>query len=250
MDHKLTEEDRIALRKNPNILLVEDNTIIFSYALKIRLVVQYTLGRSTREILKELGLDLNILGPRRMEKNRQRWIKAWKVGTLNNNNDDEKIIKRFTHLKEKDAPKLTTAPLKENMDHDPWFETLKEVLEYKNKKIQALQEQIDAKISESELKEQIDKLSKENDLLRAKVEALETVFIIEKDFYDYYNAKQKNKFHILIECLIAKYQLERGARPLLNLLRIPQRAYFKAKLVSKEENDTILGRSLKLPKEE
>ena len=250
MDHKLTDKDRESLRKNPNILLVEDNTIIFSHELKKRLVIQYKLGRSTREILKELGLDLNVLGPKRMEKNRQRWIKAWEAGTLNDNNNDEKIVKRFIRLKEKESSKTISIQQRKQIEHDHWFETLKEVLDYKNEKIESLQAQLDSIIDESELKAKIDKLSKENDLLKAKVEALETVFITKKDFYDYYNAKQKNKFHILIECLIDKYQLEKGARPLLDLLRIPQRAYFKAKLVSKEENETILSRVFRISKKE
>lgn len=236
---KLTEEDIAALRRNPNILLVENNTIIFTNAFKFKLVEEYKGGKSVRQILDENGLDIDVIGRRRIDKSRVRWTRAYEKGILDKR-DDEFLKNHYAYFYEEKKK-----PAKKDK-YNPNCELLQDIIASKNFRIQNLKDQLDAGIQDDDLKKLNRMLVMDNNLLKAKVEALETVFITQKDKFNYYDTKDKRKYYILAEYLVEKYHLDKGGvHQLLSVMRIPVRGYYKTKANMEAKKETILGDTLK-----
>ena len=66
------------LAKNQNIFKVSNKSITYSFEFKKKFIDEYKLGKSTRVIFEEAGLDIEILGKRRIETASNRWRKAFK----------------------------------------------------------------------------------------------------------------------------------------------------------------------------
>ena len=66
------------LAKNQNILKVSNKSITYSFEFKKKFIDEYKLGKTTRVIFEEAGLDIEILGKRRIETASNRWRKAFK----------------------------------------------------------------------------------------------------------------------------------------------------------------------------
>jgi len=73
-----TKEDIINLGKNKNVLRVSELAITYKYEFKILFIDEYIAGKGPRQIFEENGLDIDILGFRRINQSSLRWRAAYK----------------------------------------------------------------------------------------------------------------------------------------------------------------------------
>ena len=79
MSKKIFSDKEVSrLAKNQNILKVSNKSITYSFEFKKKFIDEYKLGKTTRVIFEEAGLDIEILGKRRIETASNRWRKAFK----------------------------------------------------------------------------------------------------------------------------------------------------------------------------
>lgn len=64
---RFTQEQIEQLRQSPHIALVSESTILFKPEFKLYLLEQKRLGRRMRDVLRESGIDPDILGAKRIE---------------------------------------------------------------------------------------------------------------------------------------------------------------------------------------
>lgn len=69
------EQERLS--KNPHVLRVSEKSITYADEFKRLFIDQYLLGRTPREIFEENGLDVEMLGMKRVEQCADRWKKAY-----------------------------------------------------------------------------------------------------------------------------------------------------------------------------
>lgn len=84
---KLTPEEIKILSKNPNVVSVNEDRIVYSDAFKKHFVERYFMGEKPGEIFRSAGFDLKILGSKRVERASYRWRESFEVGTLGVYND-------------------------------------------------------------------------------------------------------------------------------------------------------------------
>ena len=79
MSKKIFSDKEVSrLAKNQNILKVSNKSITYSFEFKKKFIDEYKLGKTTRVIFEEAGLDIEILGKRRIETASNRWRKTFK----------------------------------------------------------------------------------------------------------------------------------------------------------------------------
>jgi hypothetical protein len=108
MSNKIfTIEEREKLRVNPYVKNVTDKSITYTEEFREYFINQYNLGKLPKEIFKEAGFDINILGNERIKSNTKRFkkmserIEGFKDTREENSGrslkreltDDEKIVK-------------------------------------------------------------------------------------------------------------------------------------------------------------
>lgn len=69
------EQERLS--RNPNVLRVSEKSITYADEFKRLFIEQYLLGQTPREIFEANGLDVEILGMKRVEQCADRWKKAY-----------------------------------------------------------------------------------------------------------------------------------------------------------------------------
>lgn len=79
---KLTSEEIRILSKNPYVVSVNEDRIVYSDAFKKYFVKQYFMGEKPRDIFRSAGFDLKILGSKRVERASYRWRESFEAGTL------------------------------------------------------------------------------------------------------------------------------------------------------------------------
>lgn len=76
MSNKIfTIEEREKLRVNPYVKNVTDKSITYTEEFREYFINQYNLGKLPKEIFKEAGFDINILGNERIKSNTKRFKK-------------------------------------------------------------------------------------------------------------------------------------------------------------------------------
>lgn len=79
MSKKIFSDKEVSrLDRNHNILKVSNKSITYSFEFKMKFIDEYKLGKPPRVIFEEAGLDIEILGKRRIETASNRWRKAFK----------------------------------------------------------------------------------------------------------------------------------------------------------------------------
>jgi transposase InsO family protein len=73
-----TKEDIIKLKRNKNVEKVTENLIFFTYDFKVLFIEEDLSGKFPKEIFAENGIDINIVGYKRIEKAAERWRKSYK----------------------------------------------------------------------------------------------------------------------------------------------------------------------------
>lgn len=79
---KLTQEEIKILKKNPNVISVNEDRIVYSDSFKKYFVEQYFMGEKPGNIFRSAGFDLKILGSKRIERASYRWRESFEAGTL------------------------------------------------------------------------------------------------------------------------------------------------------------------------
>lgn len=79
---KLTQEEIKILKKNPNVISVNEDRIVYSDSFKRYFVEQYFMGEKPGNIFRSAGFDLKILGSKRVERASYRWRESFEAGTL------------------------------------------------------------------------------------------------------------------------------------------------------------------------
>ena len=69
----LSENEKEVLLKNPYVLEVKGNQIIFSEEFKVYFMKEYIGGKGPTSIFTEAGFDKKILGSKRIERAAARW---------------------------------------------------------------------------------------------------------------------------------------------------------------------------------
>ena len=75
---KFSDREVSRLAKNKNILKISNKSITYTFEFKRKFINEYKLGKLPRIIFEEAGLDVEILGNRRIETASNRWRKAFK----------------------------------------------------------------------------------------------------------------------------------------------------------------------------
>ena len=70
-----TIEEQEKLRVNPYVKNVTDKSITYTEEFREYFINQYNLGKLPKEIFKEAGFDINILGNKRIKSNTKRFKK-------------------------------------------------------------------------------------------------------------------------------------------------------------------------------
>src|SRR3954469_1340511 len=70
------------LQKNPNVLRVSSLAITYSDDFKNKFMNEYLVGKLPRQIFKENGFDIDIIGMKRIETSASRWKRAYEKNGL------------------------------------------------------------------------------------------------------------------------------------------------------------------------
>jgi putative transposase len=70
------------LQKNPNVLRVSSLAITYSDDFKNKFMNEYLIGKLPRQIFKENGFDIDIIGMKRIETSASRWKRAYEKNGL------------------------------------------------------------------------------------------------------------------------------------------------------------------------
>lgn len=79
---KFSQKDIEALEKNPNVLTVSELSITYSDEFKNRFINEYLRGKFPRQIFKENGFDIEVIGLKRIEQSAYRWKKTYEKDGL------------------------------------------------------------------------------------------------------------------------------------------------------------------------
>ena len=75
----LSENEKKVLLKNPYVLEVKGNQIIFSEEFKVYFMKEYIGGKGPTSIFTEAGFDKKILGSKRIERAAARWKELYEA---------------------------------------------------------------------------------------------------------------------------------------------------------------------------
>lgn len=78
----LTQKQIEQLQKNPHVVKVSERTITYADAFKSQFIDEYLAGKTPRQIFREYGFDVEILGRKRIEQASSRWRKAYEKNGL------------------------------------------------------------------------------------------------------------------------------------------------------------------------
>lgn len=78
----LTRQEIQLLIKNPFVLDVNSNRIVYSDEFKQRFMKEYLAGKGPTQIFKDAGFNPNILGSKRIERASARWRESYAAGSL------------------------------------------------------------------------------------------------------------------------------------------------------------------------
>ena len=81
---KLTKEQIEILSNYPQVARTTDTTVVFTQTFKRHFCEEYIKGKSPRTILKESGIDPNVLGTTRMYSLRWHALKEWETADEKN----------------------------------------------------------------------------------------------------------------------------------------------------------------------
>jgi len=78
----LTEEERNILLQSPYIRDVSGKRVSYAEEFKVHFMQEYKAGKWPQQIFREAGLDVAILGPKRIERAAARWRASYEDGSL------------------------------------------------------------------------------------------------------------------------------------------------------------------------
>ena len=73
---KFTTEQIEQMKRNPNVLNVNEERIMYSLEFKRHFIDEYKKGITPKNIFKAAGFDTDILGAKRIQRASERWRKA------------------------------------------------------------------------------------------------------------------------------------------------------------------------------
>ncbi len=79
---KLSTEDIRTLRRNPNVLDVNESRILYTAEFKKHFMEQYNAGVGPTQIFRESGFDPKMLGGKRIKRATARWKQAYEKGRI------------------------------------------------------------------------------------------------------------------------------------------------------------------------
>lgn len=77
-----SEEERKELSKSPHVVRISEKSITYADDFKRLFIDLYMLGKPPREIFEASGLDVDVLGMKRIEQCADRWKKAYEKGGI------------------------------------------------------------------------------------------------------------------------------------------------------------------------
>lgn len=132
---KLSYDEICLLSKNPYVLEVSENRIVYANEFKKKFMEAYlNEHKGPTQIFREAGFDTNILGSKRIERAASRWREAYAAGSLGDYKDGY-----IRHKELLENPELSKEQ-KEKM-------TLQQV----TRKLTKKQKQVDMLIMENEM---------------------------------------------------------------------------------------------------
>ncbi|MBS6502173.1 MAG: hypothetical protein KH415_11185 [Clostridium sp.] len=95
-----TEEDIEILKKNKNVARVSGKSITYTFEFERLFIDEYIARKLPRDIFKENGFDIAIIGIKRVEESTDRWKKTYdKERLLINKNRELKTRDKFELIK-------------------------------------------------------------------------------------------------------------------------------------------------------
>lgn len=79
---KLSAEDIRTLKRNPNVLDVNESRILYTPDFKKHFMDEYNAGKGPTQIFRESGFDTKMLGGKRIERATARWKQAYANGRI------------------------------------------------------------------------------------------------------------------------------------------------------------------------
>ncbi len=105
-----TEEEIKQLKMNPNVKRVSSKSIVYTLEFKINFMHEYRGGKMPRQIFKENGFDVDIIGMKRIEQCATRWKRQYEDGGVVSLEDSRKNnrgrYKHETQTKEQEVEEL------------------------------------------------------------------------------------------------------------------------------------------------
>ena len=80
---QFTKEQMEQLKRNPNVVDVNEKRITYSSEFKQHFIDEYKKGIKSKDIFKAAGFDTDVLGSKRMQRACERWREGMLAGTSN-----------------------------------------------------------------------------------------------------------------------------------------------------------------------
>lgn len=215
-----TDKEIEALKNNKYVIYVDKNKVVYSNEFKFHFIEEeQKTQKLPRQIFAEAGFNVEALGGKRIERCAARWRESYAAGSLGYYEDSHFRKVNASNAKrervtQKERIEILRAKIKELNN---------KYIEQRNKYIEAKHELDSFYTERLELKH----LKQENNLLKAQVEALTTIYIDEKDKYDYTNKLDRTNFYELALYLLKKYDIKIGIRALLKVMKISESPFLK-----------------------
>ncbi|MDO5541341.1 MAG: hypothetical protein Q4F83_14960 [Eubacteriales bacterium] len=84
---RLNKEEVSILEKNPYVVSVSEDRVVYSDEFKQRFMREYLKGKKPKQIFQDAGFDPKILGSKRIERAGARWRESFASGTLGDYQD-------------------------------------------------------------------------------------------------------------------------------------------------------------------
>ena len=114
---RFTQEEIEILKRNPNVVKVTENSVVYTNKFKEHFIEEYALGKKPTTIFVEAGFDAGILGSKRIERACARWREAYAAGTLCRF-DDKSVARHFSDDKKEQLDELERAKKKISKQDD------------------------------------------------------------------------------------------------------------------------------------
>lgn len=235
---KLSEKEIRILKRNKQVIDVDEKRIIYSNEFKELFIKEYLTGKKPGQIFADAGLNPNILGSKRIERATARWkesyyaetlgkYQAWEIRKANSENRKTELEAKRERIKKQRKAYIKRLDKKERQlerQHDIYERKLERQKDETLKKLKKQQEKITKLEAENELLKKVGKKGRRR---------------CEKKVYG------KIDLCEILDETIKKYGLHGEKSHLCKILGVPRSTYYywkasKWKRIMKEEKDEEL----------